>query len=321
MPVLVFIEREEKKIHKTSLEAITYGALIAAEKRDRVIGVILGTSDPDEMPALGKYGCHKIIHCEDKSLDQPMIRSYADVLSKLVFEYKPEFIITAQSSLADPVAALLSIKTSASLATNVTSLPDLKNGCRVERGIYTGKAFEIVELVSDRKILSIKKNACGIKEYNLTAEVIRSKIGPADDGVVVRIIGTDKVKGDVLLSEAEIVVSGGRGLKGPENWGMIEELAEVLGAAKGCSKPVSDENWRPHHEHVGQTGIKVSPELYIAIGISGAIQHVAGMMGSRYIVVINIDPEAPFFKVADYGIAGDAFQVVPKLIESLKKNK
>ncbi len=321
MPVLVFIEREESKLRKASLEAISYGAEIASLISDQVIGIVLGSFDQNELSALGRYGCRKIIHCINKSLDQPMIRSYADVLSKLFFEYKPEFFITAQSALADPVAALLSVKTGASIATNVTSLPDLDNGCKVERGIYTGKAFERVELMTENKIFSIKKNACGIKDYDFDAEVIQSDIGPEKDGVEVKITGIDKVRGDILLSEAEIVVSGGRGLKGPENWSMIEELADVLNAAKGCSKPVSDENWRPHHEHVGQTGIKVSPDLYIAIGISGAIQHVAGMSASKYIVVINIDPEAPFFKVADYGIVGDAFQVVPKLIESLKKNK
>jgi electron transfer flavoprotein alpha subunit len=321
MPVLVFIEREENKIRKKSLEAISYGAEIAAKKEDHVIGVVLGTFDQNELSDLGKYGCRKIIHCHNKSLDQPMVRSYADVLSKLFSENQPEFFITAQSALADPVAALVSVKTGASIATNVTSLPDFENGCQVERGIYTGKAFERAELIAEKKILSIKKNACGIREYDLTAEVIPSDLRPDEDGVEVKITGTDKVRGDILLSEAEIVVSGGRGLKGPGNWGMIEELADALDAAKGCSKPVSDENWRPHHEHVGQTGIKVSPDLYIAIGISGAIQHVAGMSASKYIVVINIDPEAPFYKVADYGIVGDAFQVVPKLIESLKKNK
>jgi electron transfer flavoprotein alpha subunit len=319
MPVFVFIERDETKIRKASLEAISYGAEIAAEKKDHVVGVILGSIDENEIKSLGKFGCRKIIHCQDKKLDQPMIRSYANVLYKLMLENQPEFFITAQSALADPVAAMLSVKTGAAIVTNVTSLPNLKDGCRVERGIYTGKAFETAELITENKIISIKKNACGIRNYDLSAEVIQSDIRPDDNPSEVKITGFDKVKGDILLSEADIVVSGGRGLKGPENWGMIEELADVLGAAKGCSKPVSDENWRPHREHVGQTGIKVSPDLYIAIGISGAIQHVAGMSSSKYIVVINIDPEAPFFRVADYGIVGDAFRVVPKLIESIKK--
>lgn len=321
MPVFVFIEREEAKIRKASYEAISYGAEIAAIRGDQVVGVVLGSIDKHELIDLGKFGCRKIIHCRNKTLNQPMIRSYTNVILKLIKEYQPEFFITAQSALADPMAAMLSVKTGASVATNATSLPNLENGCQVERGIYTGKAFETVELVAENKIISIKKNACGIRNYDFIVELIESDIRPDNDVMDVKITGSDKVKGDILLSEAEIVVSGGRGLKGPENWGMIEQLADVLGAAKGCSKPVSDDNWRPHHEHVGQTGIKVSPNLYIAIGISGAIQHVAGMSSSKYIMVINIDPEAPFFKVADYGIVGDAFQVVPRLIDSIKKFK
>jgi len=321
MPVFVFIERDDGKIRKSSYEAISYGAKIAGMRKDVVMGVILGSLEEKDLTDLGNYGCQKVIHCVDPRLDQPMIRSYANVLSKLIAEHEPEYFITAQSALADPVAAILAVKTGASIATNVTSLPRLENGCRLERGIYTGKAFETVELIADQKIISIKKNACGISEYNFNVDLVRSELEPDPVDLNVRVTGTDKMTGDILLSEAEIVVSGGRGLKGPENWGMIENLANVLGAAKGCSKPVSDANWRPHHEHVGQTGIKVSPDLYVAIGISGAIQHVAGVSSSKYIVVINNDPEAPFFKVADYGIVGDAFEIVPKLIESIKKYK
>ncbi len=321
MPVLVFIEREEDTIKKASLEAVSYGAKIATKKNEQVIGVVLGTIENNRLTPLGKYGCHKVIHVMDPKLDQPEIRSYANILFKLAEQYDPEYIITAQSSIADPIAAILAVKTGSSLATNVTSLPEENNGCRLERGIYTGKAFETVELNSKNKIISIKKNASGISEFDLEVEIIDSDLTPDKDSVEVKITGKDKAGGDILLSEAEIIVSGGRGLKGPENWGMIEELADVLRAATGCSKPVSDANWRPHHEHVGQTGIKVSPNLYIAIGISGAIQHLAGVSSSKYIVVINNDPEAPFFKAADYGIVGDAFKIVPKLIESLKKYK
>jgi electron transfer flavoprotein alpha subunit len=321
MPVFVFVERDEGKIRKTSYEALSYGAEIGKIINDQVMGVILGSIDQGEVDVLGRYGCQKVIHCRNSHLNQPMIRSYASVLAKLISEYNPEYFISAQSALADPVAAMLAVKTNATIATNVTSLPDLDNGCRLERGIYTGKAFETVELASDRKIISIKKNACGVREYSYNVEIMPSDIEPDPVDADVKVTGINKAKSDILLSEAEIVVSGGRGLKGPENWTMIENLANLLGAAKGCSKPVSDANWRPHHEHVGQTGIKVSPDLYIAIGISGAIQHVAGVSSSKYIVVINNDPEAPFFKVADYGIVGDAFEIIPKLIESIKKYK
>jgi electron transfer flavoprotein alpha subunit len=227
-------------------------------------------------------------------------------------------LVLAKSSLGDPVAARVAVKTGAALASNVVALPDTSAGFNVKRSIYTGKAFVNEELKSDVKILAIKKNAVGIleKPTSVVVEPYSPDVPDADFGVA--ITSTEKAEGDVLLPEADIVVSGGRGLKGPENWGMIEELAKSLGAATGCSKPVSDIGWRPHHEHVGQTGVKVSPSLYIAVGISGAIQHLAGVNSSKYIVVINKDPEAPFFKAADYGIVGDAFNVVPKLTEAIK---
>ena len=207
------------------------------------------------------------------------------------------------------------------LATNVVELPDTSDGIKVKRSIYTGKAFETIKLSKDKKIIAIKKNAAEIKEEGANAEVVPYEVSLDDEQFNVVITSTEKATGDILLPEAEIVVSGGRGMKGPEHWGILEELAAELGAATGCSKPVSDMEWRPHHEHVGQTGVKVSPQLYIAVGISGAIQHLAGVNSSKVIVVINKDEEAPFFKAADYGITGDAFEVVPKLTEAIKAAK
>ncbi|HTF81570.1 MAG TPA: electron transfer flavoprotein subunit alpha/FixB family protein, partial [Cytophagales bacterium] len=225
-------------------------------------------------------------------------------------------VVFSKSSLADPVAARLSIKIGAPIVTNITALPE---GASVKRAIFTGKAFANVEISGEKKILVIRKNASDVIETGGTAivESITATLSNVDLSVVQKEV--QKATGQVLLPEAEIVVSGGRGLKGPENWGIIEELAQTLGAATGCSKPVSDADWRPHHEHVGQTGVKVSPNLYIAVGISGAIQHLAGVNASKYIVVINKDPEAPFFKAADYGIVGDAFEILPKLNEAFKK--
>jgi electron transfer flavoprotein alpha subunit len=204
---------------------------------------------------------------------------------------------------------------------NVTDLPDTANGFRVRRSIYTGKAFAHVEIKTEKKVLGIKKNAVELKTDGAEASVEVFDANLSDDDFKVTITSQDKATGDILLPEAEIVVSGGRGLKGPENWGLIEDLAKTLGAATGCSKPVSDIGWRPHHEHVGQTGVKVSPQLYVAVGISGAIQHLAGVNSSKNIVVINKDPDAPFFSAADYGIVGDAFEVVPKLTAALKAAK
>jgi electron transfer flavoprotein alpha subunit len=213
------------------------------------------------------------------------------------------------------------MKLDASIVSGVIEQPNISSGFRVKKSIYTGKAYAWIELTSKIKILTIAKNASTIKEDGTPATIENFEPEIADTDLTAKIIKTEKSTGDILLTEADIVVSGGRGLKGPENWHLVTELAKALGAATGCSKPVSDMNWRPHHEHVGQTGVKVSPNLYIAIGISGAIQHLAGVNTSKYIVVINNDADAPFFKAADYGIVGDAFQVVPKLIEAAKKIK
>jgi electron transfer flavoprotein alpha subunit len=212
---------------------------------------------------------------------------------------------------------MLGVKLNAAVATNVTALPDLSNGFVVKRSVYTGKALADLSLSADIKVLTVKKNAVEATELNKagTVESFGAEVATAN----VTIKETHKQEGDILLPDADVVVSAGRGMKGPENWGMIEDLAKTLGAATACSKPVSDMDWRPHHEHVGQTGIKVSPNLYIAVGISGAIQHLAGVNSSKVIVAINKDAEAPFFKSADYGIIGDAFDVVPKLNEALKK--
>lgn len=318
MPVLVFVEHEEGKIKKPSYEAVVYGAYVARLYQDEVISIVFGVLDTGELNSLGKYGSHKVIHMQDTGQNELLIQGSGTILAAKMQEYNAEFLIAAQSSLSGPLTAVVAVKCQASIATNVTSLPEIQDGCRVQRSIYTGKAFETVRLISDKKIISIKKNTVDIENFNINPEIINSNINSEGSTFGMRVTRTDKAKGDVLLSEAAIVVSGGRGLKGPENWGLIEELAGILGAAKGCSKPVSDANWRPHYEHVGQTGIKVSPDLYIAIGISGAIQHLAGVNSSKVIVVINIDPDAPFFKAADYGIVGDAFIVVPKLIEALK---
>lgn len=311
MAILVFVETADKKIKKSSLEAVSYGAAMGGE----VVAVVLGPLDAGEADKIGPAGAAKVLHADDSKLSEGVIQAYASVLAEAVGKTGADTVVLAKSSLGDAVAARLSVKLRAALVSNVVALPE---GNKVKRSIYTGKAFANVELKSGKKVIAIKKNAVPIKTDGGAAQV--EKFAPAlnDADFKAKIISQEKAKGKVLLPEADIVVSGGRGLKGPENWGMVEDLAEALGAATGCSKPVSDMDWRPHHEHVGQTGVKVSPSLYIAIGISGAIQHLAGVNSSKYIVVINKDPEAPFFKAADYGIAADAFEVVPKLTEAIK---
>lgn len=317
MNILVFVESAEGKIKKTSIEAVVYAHAMGGV----VTAIALGSVESSELEALGKYGAKKVLHASDSKLNQGIIQAYASVLVGAMKDEQADTLILANSSLGTPVAARVAAKIGASLASNVVELPTTSSGFVVKRSIYTGKAFAHVELKNAKKVLGLKKNAAEIKEVGSAVSITPYSTSLVDADFAAKIISSEKATGEVLLPEANIVVSGGRGMKGPENWGMLEELAKTLHAATGCSKPVSDMNWRPHHEHVGQTGVKVAPQLYIAVGISGAIQHLAGVNSSKCIVVINKDPEAPFFKAADYGIVGDAFEIIPKLTEAIKASK
>lgn len=318
MAILVFVETSEGHIKKSSLEAVSYGAQLGTKLGIPTTAVLIGTTPSEDLSTLGKYGAIRVIHVDNDNLKTANIQAYASAVEQVFNKENASVLILPKSSLTDPVAARLAVKLKAAVVSNVTEIPDTSVGFKVKRAIYTGKAFAEVEVKSAKKILVIKKNATIISELgaNAIVEKFTANIDSKDLQVVQKEV--HKTTGQVLLPEAEIVVSGGRGLKGPENWGLIEELAKTLGAATGCSKPVSDMDWRPHHEHVGQTGVKVSPNLYIAVGISGAIQHLAGVNSSKVIVVINKDSEAPFFKAADYGIVGDAFEILPKLNEAFK---
>lgn len=321
MSVLVFVEGVDGEIKKSSFEAVSYAAELAKLKNTEAIALVIGDYPSPVLESIGKYGAKKVLHVSNDKLKQALIQPYSTVVAEAAKKENSEVIILSKSSIADAVASRLAIKLNAGVVSNVVELPDLSGGFKVKKSIYTGKAFATIELKSDKKVLTVSKNAHPAVESgsNAAVEVFNPSIPDADFNAVVKEVS--KATGDLLLTEADIVVSGGRGLKGPENWHLVTDLAKALGAATGCSKPVSDLDWRPHHEHVGQTGIKVSPNLYIAIGISGAIQHLAGVNSSKVIVVINKDPEAPFFKAADYGIAGDAFEVVPKLIAAAKNIK
>ena len=318
MATLVFVESAEGQIKKSSLEAVAFAAAMGGDVTALALG---NTVEESALGDLGKYGATKVLHQSDERLNKGVIQAYSSVIAAAMESEGADTLVLANSSLGNPVSARVAIKTDASLVSNVTELPDTSGEFTVTRSIYTGKAFAKVTLTKSTKILAIKKNAIETKETGGSANVEAFESSLNDADFATHITATDKATGEVLLPEAEIVVSGGRGLKGPENWGMIEDLAGELGAATGCSKPVSDMGWRPHHEHVGQTGVKVSPQLYVAVGISGAIQHLAGVNSSKNILVINKDPEAPFFKAADYGIVGDAFEVVPKLTEAIKAAK
>jgi electron transfer flavoprotein alpha subunit len=305
MSVIVFVEGVEGEIKKSSLEAISYAAQVA-KKLDTTTTALV--SDHNNLELLGKWGADKVISVKSNL--------NVNLIQEVIQKEGSDVIIFPKSSISDSIAAKLSIKIGAGLVTNVLDLPDTSSGFKVKKSIYTGKAYSIVDIKTTKKILVVSKS--NLIEGNGIATVEKLDTTTQDDSGIT-LVSVEKAKGDLLLTEADIIVSGGRGLKGPENWHLITELAKELGAATGCSKPVSDMDWRPHHEHIGQTGIKVSPNLYLAIGISGAIQHLAGVNSSKVIVVINKDPEAPFFKAADYGIVGDAFEIVPKLIEEVRK--
>ncbi len=319
MSIVVYVEQSAGKIKKTSLEAVSYGFALAAKTGEgAVVAVALGTLDSNELASIGEAGAAKVLHISDERLNAGVIQAHASAVAQAFESTGASTLILAKSSLGDAVAARLAIKLQAALVSNVVELPRLESGFVVKRSIYTGKAFADTTITTAKKILAIKKNAVDQKLDGAKAQVETFAVAIPESDFASKISATERATGEVLLPEADIVVSGGRGMKGPENWGIIEELAKTLGAATGCSKPVSDIGWRPHHEHVGQTGVKVAPTLYIAVGISGAIQHLAGVNSSKCIVVINKDPEAPFFKAADYGIVGDAFEIVPQLTAALK---
>ncbi|MDA0315560.1 MAG: electron transfer flavoprotein subunit alpha/FixB family protein [Bacteroidetes bacterium] len=319
MSILVYVEQAAGKIKKTSLEAVSFAYALAGKTGEgEVIAIALGTLDRDELASIGESGATKVLQAADERLNAGVIQAHASAVAQAFESIGTKTLVLAKSSLGDAVAARLAIKLNAGLVSNVVELPRTEGGFVVKRSIYTGKAFADTTITTDKKILAIKKNAVEQKLDGAKAQVEAFLVSIPESDFASKISATERATGEVLLPEADIVVSGGRGMKGPENWGMIEELAKTLGAATGCSKPVSDIGWRPHHEHVGQTGVKVAPTLYIAVGISGAIQHLAGVNSSKCIVVINKDPEAPFFKAADYGIVGDAFEIVPQLTAALK---
>lgn len=317
MKILVVLETSEGQIKKSSLEALGYGNSLAQTSGGSVTALVLGNnSAADE--SLGEFGAQTVLKNSSLTSDSLNLLEGAALLKQALEDNSYDVVVSAKSSFADGMLPRVAASVKGAMASNVVSQPDLSNGFVVTRSIYTGKAFAKVSLESGKvKFITIRKGAGTVLSLGTSASVIEKSI--AIPSSQIKITGTEKATGEVLLPEADIVVSGGRGLKGPENWHLITNLAKTLGAATACSKPVSDADWRPHHEHVGQTGVKVSPSLYIAVGISGAIQHVAGISSSKCIVAINSDPEAPIFKAADYGIVGNAFEVVPKLQEAFEK--
>ncbi|MDR3693680.1 electron transfer flavoprotein subunit alpha/FixB family protein [Mucilaginibacter sp.] len=322
MPVLVYTENAEGKFKKSTFEAVSYARAIADQNNTTLTAISIGDVNTTELAGLGKYGAEKVLNVSNGKLKNFINQAYAAVVAEAAKKVGAEVIVLSNSFSGRGLAPRIGVKLEAGVADGAVSLPDRSLGkFIVKKSAFSGKAFALVELTSANKVISLSPNSYKVVETGSTAAVedFNPDVKASDLTTIIKEIvrSTDKVS----LPDADIVVSGGRGLKGPENWGMVEELAGLLGAALACSKPVSDSGWRPHSEHVGQTGIAVSPNLYIAIGISGAIQHLAGVSSSKVIVVINKDADAPFFKVADYGIVGDAFDVVPKLIAAIKEYK
>ncbi len=318
MSVLIFVDQSEGHIKKASFEALTYGVKVAEQLGTTAEALVLG-SVSDDLASLGKYGVKKVHQVNNASLNQLDAQVYAKVIAEAATQSGATVVVFSHNQTGKAVAARVAVRLKAGLVAGACALPDTGNGFVVRKTVFSGKAFANVSITSAVKVISLNPNSYTTIAGEGTAEV--NPLSIAVDAPKVKVTAVNKVSGEVPLTEAEIVVSGGRGLKGPENWGILLDLAKELGAATACSRPVGDAHWRPHHEHVGQTGVQVAPNLYIAIGISGAIQHLAGVNRSKVIVVINKDPEAPFFKAADYGIVGDAFEVVPKLTEEIKKLK
>jgi electron transfer flavoprotein alpha subunit len=316
--VLVFLDQSDGKIKKSSLEAASYGAKVAEIISTSAEGIVLGTVS-DDLSSMGKYGLKKIHTVNNEALNNYDDEAYTHVIAEAVQKTGAKVVIFSNNFNGKGIAPRLSVRLKAGLVSGAIALPDVSNGFVVKKNVFSGKAFANVAIKTDVKIISLNANAYKATEGEGTAEVVPLNVEIPQARVKVKEV--NKVVGEVPLAEAEVVVSGGRGLKGPENWGIITDLAKALGAATACSRPVSDSDWRPHHEHVGQTGLTIAPNLYVAIGISGAIQHLAGVNRSKTIVVINRDPEAPFLKAADYAIIGDAFEIVPKITEAVKKLK
>ena len=316
MSVLVYADSTEGKFKKSAFEVVSYGNKVAEQLGTSVVVATINAADVSE---LYKYGAEKVVAVSNDALNTFNANKYASALQQVADAENASVVIVDSSIDGLYLAPLLAVKMDAGYASNVVALPTNTSPFTVKRKAFSNKAFSNTIISSDKKVIGLAKNSFGVYEIAVSGSSIDFDVNVTESNVKSEKV--DRVTGKVTIADAEVVVSAGRGLKGPENWGMVEELADVLGAATACSKPVSDLGWRPHAEHVGQTCKPVASNLYIAIGISGAIQHLAGINASKVKVVINTDPEAPFFKAADYGIVGDAFEVVPKLIEKLKAFK
>ena len=320
MAVLVFTENWDGKFKKLSFELVSYAQKVAEKLNVPVVAISIGEVAEEELKKLGDYGADKVVSITNgylKTLDNQV---YTKVISEVAQKENAKVILLSHNNTGKALAPRLSVKLKAALGSGLTCLPSEVDPFTVYKKVFTGRAFANVELNSDIKVLTLSQNSFKLISSDNKATIEEYSTDIQESDIKTKVTGTDKETGKLLLSDAEIVVSGGRGMKSPDNWGPIEELAELLGAATACSRPVSDEGWRPHEEHTGQTGKIIAPNLYIAAGISGAIQHLAGISSAKYLVAINSDPDAPIFEAADYGIVGDVHKILPELISIVKEN-
>jgi len=321
MSVIVLVEHSGGVIKKKSFEAVQYAAQLAKQLGATATALALGNISDTELQALGQYGAQKVLHVGDSRLDNLEARAYTRAVVTAAKKEESKVIITTHDNNGRAVAPRVAIQLNAGLVAGALSYPDLDKGFTIRKSVFAGKAFANVNVLSDVKVIMLMANSFPVAKGEGSAAVEKLDVAFEEKDFGIKVKEVSKQTGEVSLADAELVVSGGRGMKGPENWGLIESLAHELGAATACSRPVADAHWRPHHEHVGQTGGTIRPNLYIAAGISGAIQHLAGVSASKTIVVINKDPEAPFFKAATYGVVGDVMEVLPALTEAVKKYK
>jgi len=321
MSVLVYTENWDGKFKKISHELVSYAGKVAEMVNTTATVLSIGNVDEDELKALGVRGAAKIISVNHENLKVLDNRAYAGVISEIAQRERATVIVLANNNSGKALAPRLSVKLKAGIGACVSRLPLSIEPFTVYKKVFSGNAYAHVVLKSDIKIITLAQNSFDLIETPDNAVIEKAEVDVDSSSVTTKISDVQKQAGQLLLTDAEIVVSAGRGMKSPDNWGPIEELAQLLGAATACSRPVSDEGWRPHGEHTGQTGKVIAPNLYIAVGISGAIQHLAGISSSKCIVAINTDKDAPIFEAADYGIIGDALKILPQLIEAVKEMK
>ena len=321
MSVLVYTENWDGKFKKLSFELVSYASGIAKMMSSTVTALSIGNVDQDELNKLGNFGANKIIEVKDDRLNNLVNGAYSSIISQVAGKIGATVVVLSHNNSGKALSPRVSVKLQAGLVSGVSALPASLDPFIVQKKAFTGKAFANVKINSDNKVLTLSQNSFEVAETGGSAEIESFTPEFSDADFRTEVKDVTKVTGKILLNDAETVVSGGRGMKGAEHWGTIEELAELLGAATACSRPVSDEGWRPHDEHTGQTGKIIAPNLYIAAGISGAIQHLAGVSSSKCIVAINKDNEAPIFEAADYGVIGDVHTVMPALVEAVKAFK